>query len=195
MTTGSQLVTQMLTHRGAPYSAGADRFGPTRFDCSGAIHNDLRELGVDDSGAHGWTSVTFQDWIVRTDQQSRSMGGPGFVGTLNVARTVPGMIVCHGHQSGPGGHIALTMGNNQVVETPSAEGHKLGVSSFDRNHYDFAGYLPGVTYPPGERFTPGAAVGLVKDTGCLPAGCTSGCALLLVGAPFGLLVAELLHLL
>lgn len=167
MPTGAQFFEQCLSHRGASYSAAGDRFGPTRFDCSGMIHASLKELGVNDAdgavagGAGGFTSLTYQDWITRA--VALRIVPPG---DLSVARTTPGMIVCLGHQTGPEGHIAVTGGANNVVETPSAEGFAVGVSAFDRNRYDFAGYVPGLVYPWGDRVTPGAIGGLARDAGC-----------------------------
>ena len=187
--TGAQLAQRSLSHRGVPYSANpALRFGPDFYDCSGMIHRDLMDEGVDDRGADGWTSVTFQDWITRAGGTSSS---------LAVARVTPGMIVCLGHVSGPAGHIALTLGNNQVLETPSAEGHQVGISPFDRNRFDFAGYIPGVVYPAGEVLTAGNAVALGQDqlSGCFR-GCLtgSGCLLLATMLPAAALAAYFAHL-
>lgn len=130
-----ELVNLALAKRGAPYST-ANRFGPITYDCSGLIHACLMLGGVDDSGAGGWTSRTYQDWIARN----------GAGASLAKARVEPGMIVTLGHTDGPHGHIGLTAGGGQVIETPSAQGHQVGVSAFDRNRWDFAGFIPGVTY-------------------------------------------------
>ncbi len=191
--TGGQLVADALRWRGHLYRASGDRFfNPPDYqgDCSGLIKRVLDDAGVPNDasapqgGAVGYTSVTFQDWISRC--VAARIVPPG---DLTTARRTPGMIVCHGHVSGPEGHIAITGGQNNVVETPSAEGHWVGISSFDRNTYDFAGYIPGVVYPWGEGVAIPNLMAAAQDS------CTSSClgaALILAGGTGGLL--ELLHL-
>lgn len=192
MTTGADVANEALGLQGIPYSAGSDRFlntSPQRGDCSGICHAILLLLKVDDRGADGWTSLTFQDWITAS----------GRTGSLPAARVTPGMVVCLGHTGGPHGHIAITLGNNTVFETPSAAGPKSGISPFDRNGYDFAGYIPGVDYPAGMTLASITANPQATADGCLQ-GCASGGCLLTVGALAGAgvgleLLTKLAHLL
>lgn len=73
---------------------------------------------------------------------------------LNLAPGIPGLIVTLGHQDGPHGHAGVTVGDGMhVLETPSAEGHFVGLSPFWRNHWDFAGKRKGVLYGAGTPIT------------------------------------------
>lgn len=129
---GSTALLQALgTMLGKPYST-SNRFGPDFYDCSGFIHAGMKKAGIDDSGASGFTSLSYEDWTSRVGTHMSAAR----------ARSVAGALLFLGHSTGPSGHIGVSRGDGSVYETPSAAGHMSGISPFGRNNWDAGGGIP-----------------------------------------------------
>jgi hypothetical protein len=151
---------ESLVAQKIPYCT-SDRFGPTCMDCSGAIHNGCQHTGVDDGGAAGWTSKTYEDWTTAAKLKI----------PVAQAKQTPAALLYHGHTAGPLGHIAIVRDANTVFESPCKGGQYFGVSPNDYNDFDSAGLIPGLLYSGHlatlQASTVGSSGGLGDLAGCL----------------------------
>lgn len=164
MPTDAQLLASLeaLVPQRVPYCTSA-RFGPSCMDCSGVLHRELTQIGLDDGGASGWTSRSYEDWTTAAKLK------------LDVAQAkqTPGALLYHGHTDGPNGHIAIVRDAATVFETPCKDGGYFGISPNDYNSFDSAGLIPGLIYS-GHLATVQASTvasttgGLGDLAGCLP---------------------------
>lgn len=131
MPTGQQLVDWCVTQRGIGYS-WEGRFGPYAYDCSGLMVATMRANGIEPGGFNS----TGQEIWCRDN---------GLAIDINTALSIPGALVfVWGY--GANGHVAMSMGDGRIVETPSAEGHQVGISNFWRHNWTGAALIPGVDY-------------------------------------------------
>lgn len=131
MPTGQDLVDHALAKRGHPYS-WTNRFGPDNYDCSGLVTACLWELGINPSGTN---STGLELWANAEGQPT--------IDPADVLHTPGALLYVWGY--GAEGHVAISMGDGQhIVETPSSEGHRVGVSSFWRHNWTGASLVPGI---------------------------------------------------
>ena len=114
------------------YSTSA-RFGPNTFDCSGLIHAALARVGINDQGAAGFTSLSYEDWTMAAGTHLSAQQALG----------IPGALLFLGHTTGPTGHIGVSTGTGNVYETPSSTGAS-GVDAFGYNRWTAGGTVPGM---------------------------------------------------
>lgn len=125
------LINWCLSQRGHPYSWDS-RFGPQNFDCSGLMTAACWANGLSPTG---FNSTGLELWC-----RSFDLGIE-----VDAALSIPGALVfIWGY--GAEGHVAMSMGDGRIVETPSAEGHFVGVSDFWRHNWTGAALIPGVDY-------------------------------------------------
>lgn len=131
MPTGQDLVNWCVAQRGHPYS-WTNRFGPDNFDCSGLITAACWAHGLEPTG---FNSTGLEIWC-----RDNGLGID-----LGTALNTPGALVfVWGY--GADGHVAMSMGDGRLIETPSQEGHMVGISNFWRMNWTGAALIPGVDY-------------------------------------------------
>lgn len=135
MTNGADLVNAALSFRGEPYSTNGGRTSQTSGykDCSGLVFAALTKCGIQPGGT---VSTSLEVWAVNN--------GGRYISRDEAINTPGAGIAIWGY--GSGGHIGISMGGGQVVETPSQEGRKVGVSPFSRNRWTRFFLFPGISY-------------------------------------------------
>lgn len=132
MPTGQQLIDWCVAQRGKPYS-WEGRFGPYYFDCSGLVTAACWAHGLSPSGQN---STGLELWA-----RNEGLGLDLFY-----AMHTPGALV-YVWGYGANGHVAMSLGDGEhIVETPSAEGHCVGISPFWRSNWTGASLIPGVDH-------------------------------------------------
>lgn len=139
MLTGAQFIANCLSFRGEPYGLGAGRTSPTSGykDCSGLGCAALLRGGVIPCGTVSTTMETCscggRCWTVaKCIDRATAQRTPG------AAAAIWGL--------GSNGHIGYSMGDGRIVETPSAEGRRVGISPWDRNRWTEYFLLAGIDY-------------------------------------------------
>jgi hypothetical protein len=108
-------------------------------DCSGWIAVGLRTAGVEPGG---FVSSSMAQWCFQA----------GLELDVNTGANTFGALLFWGPNRGLGGfgdagHIAFSLGDGQILETPSTFGHCSGISQFQRaGTPSGAGLIPGVIY-------------------------------------------------
>jgi NlpC/P60 family len=137
--TGVELRDIAVSKRGYRYVVGPSRTTGVDgyFDCSGLVTYAARRLGV--------PNVPTVSWM-----QAQWCRNAGTLISIQTAFTTPGALLFEGPNMGyagygPSGHVAISMGNGQVIE---ARGHAYGVlvdSAYGRP-WTNAGKVPSLSY-------------------------------------------------
>ena len=131
-----QLIAWLEAHRGVPYSQPR-RWEEGFFDCSSYITRGLQSLGI-----HPPSSVS--SGLARWSYNNgRAMG-------VNAGISTRGVMLFMGPDRGlagygSDGHVALSLGDGRVIETPSA-GRRSGISTAYGRNWTGAGTIPGLSY-------------------------------------------------
>lgn len=137
--TNRDIVASALTHLGAGYSQGADRYGTDKYDCSGFVSQMLRSVGfygTIPSTTASWHSMLGGKQVGDTFQLTCNRGGVATVQTFAIMAVNDSCVDVNPNSYPEGtivlqnGHIFISLGDLSRFMTGDSESTRVNVINY-----------------------------------------------------------------